>query len=548
MPTDSHIEHFYLKLEGQNAPAEVMNAITEVEVDFRLNLPTMFSIIFQNPGGQLTDDARFQEGKLVEISAEGEDGAVPLCKGKVTVIEPELTGGHQNLIIRGYDLSYGLYRNRHRRSYIQMTDSDIVQRIAQEVGLQSEVESTSQVHEYVFQNNQTYMEFLRERSKMIGFELFVRGDTIVFRSPPSNPDGSPITLEWGVDFTEFQPRLSVAEQVEEVTVKGWNPKQKSEIIGRATSGEGAPEVGERRFGGSVGSEVWGRAGIQISDRPVASQSQADLIAQAILNERTSKFITAQGNCRGNPQITLGKTLDISGVGDRFSGKYYVTSCNHRLTRDSGYITTFSLSTRSPKSILETTRGLSPERRNYGVFVGIVTNNQDPQEMGRVKVKFPWLEDGEESNWARIASPAAGNNRGTYWLPEVNDEVLVAFEQGNINHPYVLGSLWNGQDKPPCGTNEIVSGDGRVQKFVWKSRSGHTIVLDDSDSGAGISLCDKTGKNMLVIDSMNNSLKVAASGDITIEARGKVTIKGTGGVDIEGSPGQVNVKGTTVNIN
>lgn len=548
MPIDRHIEHFYLRLEGENAPAEVMNAIIEVEVDFRLNLPTMFSIILHNPGGQLTDDTRFQEGKMVEISAEGEDGPVLLCKGKITAIEPELIGGHQNLTLRGYDLSYGLYRNRHRRSYVQMTDSDIVRKIAQDVGLQTEVESTSQVHEYVFQNNLTYMEFLRERSKMIGFELFVRGDTLVFRSPPSSPDGSPISLEWGVDFTEFHPRLSVAGQVEEVTVKGWDPAQKSEIIGRATRGESAPAVGERRSGGSVAKDIWGKAAVQFSDRPVANQAQADKMAQAILNEKESKFITAQGNCRGNPQIKVGKTLEISGVGNRFSGRYYVTSCNHRLTKEKGYITTFSLSTRSPKSMLETIRGPSQERRNYGVVIGIVTNNRDPKGMGRVKVKFPWLEDGEESNWARIASPAAGNGRGTYWIPEVNDEVLVAFEHGSINRPYVLGGLWSGQDKPPLDINEAVSGDGRVQKFVWKSRSGHTIIIDDSDSGAGISICDKTGKNMLVIDSMKNALKVSASGDITIEAQGKVTIKGTAGVDIQGSPGQVNVKGTTVNIN
>ena len=281
-------------------------------------LPTMFSIILQNPGGRWTDDARFQEGKLVEISAEGEDGAVLLCKGKITAIEPELTGGHQNLTLRGYDLSYGLYRNRHRRSYIQMTDSDIVRRIAQEVGLQAEVENTSQVHEYIFQNNLTHMEFLRERSKMIGFELFVEGERLCFRSPPPSSEGSPIPLQWGRDFTEFHPKLSVAEQVNEVTVKGWNPAQKSEIIGRATRGEGAPAVGEHRSGGSVAEGIWGRAIVQISDRPVASQAQADKMAQAILNEKESKFITAQGSCRGNPQIKPGKILEISGVGNRFS--------------------------------------------------------------------------------------------------------------------------------------------------------------------------------------------------------------------------------------
>ena len=88
-----------------------------------------------------------------------------------------------------------------------------------------------------------------------------------------------------------------------------------------------------------------------------------------------------------------------------------------------------------------------EDRFFGVVVGVVTNNQDPDGMHRVKVHFPWLSDDVESNWARVAAPMAGGNRGVYFLPEVDDEVLVAFEHGKVDHPYVIGSLWNQQDRP-----------------------------------------------------------------------------------------------------
>src|SRR5262249_39229390 len=94
---------------------------------------------------------------------------------------------------------------------------------------------------------------------------------------------------------------------------------------------------------------------------------------------------------------------------------------------------------------------APPNRFYGVVVGVVTNNQDPDDMHRVKVRFPWLsKDTErvESNWARVAAPMTGRGRGQYFLPEVDDEVLVAFEHGQIDHPFVIGSLWNGQDTPP----------------------------------------------------------------------------------------------------
>ena len=88
------------------------------------------------------------------------------------------------------------------------------------------------------------------------------------------------------------------------------------------------------------------------------------------------------------------------------------------------------------------------QRMSGVVVGVVTNTQDPAGLGRVKVKFPWLSDSEESFWARVATPMAGKGRGFYFLPEVEDEVLLAFEHGDARFPYVLGALWNGQDKPP----------------------------------------------------------------------------------------------------
>ena len=109
----------------------------------------------------------------------------------------------------------------------------------------------------------------------------------------------------------------------------------------------------------------------------------------------------------------------------------------------------------------------------GVVVGLVTNNQDPDGQGRVKVKFPWLSDQDESHWARLAAPMAGQDRGAYFLPEVDDEVLLAFEHGDARFPYILGALWNGKDAPPARND-----DGKNNLRVIKSRSGHVIKLND----------------------------------------------------------------------
>ncbi|MGB7442565.1 MAG: phage baseplate assembly protein V [Coleofasciculaceae cyanobacterium] len=155
----------------------------------------------------------------------------------------------------------------------------------------------------------------------------------------------------------------------------------------------------------------------------------------------------------------------------------------------------------------------------GVTIGLVTNNKDPDGLGRVKVKFPWLSQDEESYWARIVTPMAGNDRGIYFLPEVDDEVLVAFDQGNMALPYILGALWNGKDKPPT-TND----DGKNNQRIIKSRSGHQIILDDTEGEEKIIIQDKTGKNQISIDSQENTMNIKVEKDLTIETKGKIILK------------------------
>jgi uncharacterized protein involved in type VI secretion and phage assembly len=176
--------------------------------------------------------------------------------------------------------------------------------------------------------------------------------------------------------------------------------------------------------------------------------------------------------------------------------------------------------------------LMPQAQNnqlYGVTIGVVTNNQDPDKLGRIKVKFPWLSDQQESAWARLLSPMAGNDRGFYCLPEVDDEVLVAFDHGQVDFPYILGALWNGKDKPP-GTND----DGKNNQRLIKSRSGHVIILDDADGAEKIIIRDKTTKNEIVIDSKQNTMTIKVEQDLKIETKGNISLKSSGGdVAIEG---------------
>jgi uncharacterized protein involved in type VI secretion and phage assembly len=207
-----------------------------------------------------------------------------------------------------------------------------------------------------------------------------------------------------------------------------------------------------------------------------------------------------------------------------------------------------------------------EQHIYGVVIGIITSNQDEEELGRVKVKFPWRgedEDDEgksESYWARISSLMAGGDRGMVFYPEVDDEVLVAFEHGEINHPYVIGALWNGTDKPPETNSD---GKNNIRKI--KSRSGHEIIFNDEESGENIEIhsksghtvllddsaekieiTDKNGSNFIIINSGENSITIESTGKLSIKSA-EVSIESSGMMNIK-SGGNLTIEGTLVKIN
>lgn len=191
----------------------------------------------------------------------------------------------------------------------------------------------------------------------------------------------------------------------------------------------------------------------------------------------------------------------------------------------------------------------------GVAIATVTNNQDPDKLCRVKVRFPWHENSTESYWARLAAPMAGDNRGLVVIPEVGDEVLVAFEREDLRFPYVLGALW-GKDKPPFDNS-----DGNNDDRIFKSRKKHYLLFKDGSQGSvelahekgrkvtfddnGIVVQDEKG-NSVKIDSNANSITIEAVGSLKIKAA-SITIEATGTLDLKAS-GTLGVRGSLVNIN
>ena len=193
----------------------------------------------------------------------------------------------------------------------------------------------------------------------------------------------------------------------------------------------------------------------------------------------------------------------------------------------------------------------------GVAIALVTKNNDDEKLCRIKVSYPWHDQPRESYWARLSVPMAGNDRGVVMIPEVGDEVLVAFEREDIRFPYVLGALWNGKDKPPVSND-----DGNNDKRIIQSRDKHYLLFNDNAADGAVILTHKkkrriafTKDGWVVEDENGNMVKVDSnSGAMTIEAKGQlnikaasITIEATGTVEVKASA-TMTIRGSMVNIN
>lgn len=568
MPSEiTYLANAVIKLAGANISTEMVQNLVSVEVEDSLYLPSMFRIELYDNDLTYASGTEFAIGKAVTVTFSS-GGMSPqtglLIDGEITSIEPMLRyRGTNTIVIRGYDKTHRLHRGKKTAVFQQVSDSDLFSRIAGSAGLTADATTTSVVHEVIFQDNMTDWEFLCTRARRVGHVVRGSAGKVVVKSVAALTSGPALSIELGRDIFEFTPRLTAEAGFNEVTVKGWDVAQKAAIVGTKTSTPRTSAVGSTS-GLALGQSAFAAAKWVFTNLPVATQADAEAVAGAAMADADAGDVQAEAVLNGDPRIVAGKYIDISMVGPRFGGKYFVTHALHRLDGD-GYRTEVRVAGRSSDTFLSLLTGGAgmrtgtPTERHAAI--ALVTNNNDDQNLGRVKLKYPWLDDTLESGWVRVATPMTGNGHGFQVLPEVNDEVLVVFEHGDLNHPIVIGSLWNGQDKPPLTSANAVA-SGKTEQRIFKTRVGHTILLKDKSGEEAIHFIDKSGNNKILIETHNKTITVEsedkivlkgkniditatdainitgkdittkANGALKEEATNTVTVKGTGGVTVE----------------
>ncbi|HXB63718.1 MAG TPA: VgrG-related protein [Solirubrobacteraceae bacterium] len=527
-----------VRLGGQALAPTVLQKLIEVRIQENLMLPDTFLMRISDPDMKQVDSAVYEIGAEVEILlASAHEGSLqPVFKGQVTALEPEFSAGGAYVALRGYDNSHAMHRTKRTQTYQNATADDIARKVAARSGLQpGTIEAAGAPHDFIQQSNESDWEFLWRLAGAIDFEVVVVDKEMHFREAGGMADAEPVTLAWGAQLVSFRPRVTGVQQMHEVLVRGWDPSTKQVIESTATADSPSSTMGIERDGVV---ESLGGGTMTVADRPVMTQAEADALASSVAAHLGNAFVEADGSCHGDPRIRAGSKVKIEKVGVRFSGTYSLSAVTHVFRGAKGYETHFSVTGRSPRSLVDLMTPAAKRSWGDSVVVGVVTQNEDPEGLGRVRVKYPALGEDTEGWWARVVSISAGEGRGVMMMPIVGDEVLLAFEHGDVRRPFVLGSLFNGQSKP----KELSQTDGSFALGSDKAVSVKAAEGVTIESGKTLQLISEADMKVTAQQGLTEEVQ----GERSLEAQGSVTVKGGASVTVE-SQAAVTIKAPAITI-
>lgn len=553
-----------IEVDGKELDEDVDQQLERVTVVDRLAMPDMFILVFRDPARDILGRAGLEIGAKVKVSttSPNDDSPEALITGEVTSIEADYDRSGTRAVVRGYDKSHRLSAGRKTATFQNVKLSDIAEQIASDAGLDTDVDDSGSTLDHVIQPNVSDLDFLYQIARQAGFDCTVDDGTLAFKKPTSSskaPDKGdteskkPTQLVWDHNLLELRARMSAVAQVSEVKVRGWDVSAKEAVIGQAdaTASNAEISMSAADLADKVGGET-----LVLVDQAVDDQGAADDLAKAMAEQVGSSAFEATAVVVGSPPLKAGVAVSIADIDPALEGDWVISSARHEFG-DGPYRTHLEFTGRQDRSLQGLVTGgiagASGRSSIPGVVIGVVTDNDDPDDLGRVKVKYPWLGDDAESYWARLAMPGAGPDYGMVWIPQVGDEVTVAFEHGNIARPIVLGGLWNGKDAAPIG--DSLFDDGDVTRSGFVSRAGHKLVFFDSDSQSGVAIMTEDSKLRIALNETKGELHIAFDGKLTIDGTGDVQIKTQGAIKIEAgttldlkAAAKTTVKGATVALN
>ncbi|MFI8088190.1 VgrG-related protein [Streptomyces sp. NPDC086080] len=561
-------------------PAVWAAQLVSCVVDENVGLPDAAVLTFRDPDHEFLQETGITIGTPLRVSVETVSGQARerLFNGEVTALELDRDRTGSFTVVRACSKAHRLQRGRKVVAYRNMTAAAIVRKVAAGAGLAcGTVQAAPVTYPQLSQANVSDWDFLQFLAAESGAQVRVDDQGLLQFTRPEKASGAPapstsatrnpMVLEYGRNLLALRASLSTADGAQRVEVRGWDVTTKRPLVARSPSVDsdtvlpGLSPAFAARFGTSK---------LTVTDTPYRTQAETRAVADAVAGQVSAGFGELEALVEGNPKLRAGKPVALGNVGQAFSGKYTATAVQHVLEPHGGYRTTVWVSASPDRSLTGLVTGANaPSRgpRIPGLAIGVVTDVREPggTESGAVRLKFPWLDDMYVTDWVRTVQ-WGGKGGGGVVSPEVNDEVLVGFEQGLLDSPYVIGGLYNGVDEPsPHDVPLIDPTTGKVNRRSVVSRSGHRVELLDArapgrsgvrlltaDENLEVFLDDRRDRIELTVYSGKGQARRPLSSvvldeqGITLDAgQGDVSVSGRN-VDIQGSAG-VKIGGADVDV-
>ncbi|MBI5667947.1 MAG: type IV secretion protein Rhs [Chloroflexi bacterium] len=488
-----------LTVEAGGSPlsAEDTFALAEVRVQQRLSLPTMCELVFYDAPDSLRVTTMLDLGTPFRVLVSGHP--TPLFVGEVTAIEYGYGAANgQEIRVRGYDLLHRLRKRQTVRAHVQITPADLARELVADLGLNVAATDTGPVWQRVIQHRQSDLELLVNLAERCGLYLTVWENTLNLVTLEGTGDA--VSLELGDSLFEARVEVNADPAVRSVAAAGWNPLRVETHNGQASSA---------RVGRSVSAEAPPeRVGVNgtrdLVNEVAQDDSHAEAFAQAELDVRVAREVVLSGTAEGNPLIRAGGQVYVSGIAAEVAGFYVVTSVNHQINKRAGFVSEFSTAPPSP---------LKPARTPIAAL-GVVTQIDDPENVGRVRVSLPTY-GGVETGWMSTVSVGAGAGKGLMAQPDVDDLVLVLFADDDPGQGVIIGSLYGVNGPPDVGIE-----GGIVRRYTLLTPGGQRIRLDDTHN-----IIRVENKDGSYVELAPQKVRVHAATDLDIEAPGKtVTVR------------------------
>ncbi|QMU71000.1 VgrG-related protein [Streptacidiphilus sp. P02-A3a] len=559
---------------------QLSSNLMEGWIDSGVSIPSAFQLTFNDPAREIVEqNPEIKIGSVVTLIpfTNGKPGPL-MITGEITALEADSDATGKLLVVRGYDRGHRLLRNRRVAGYPNMTATDIVRKVAALCDVTpGVVDQTTTVYELATQPNITDWDFLSRLARENGVYLYVDAlgllqftKLLPAAGAPSDTTtslNSPDVLEFETNAIRNRVVVTASDQVDSVEVRGWNVQTKT-ALSELTPGLTTADVSIDTTPGKV-TEPFGTAKLVSTEVPYDTQAEVLSASAGLAGDVTSAFAELEVIVKGNPVLRPGLPVALNGAGNPFQGKYTITGTRHVFTGQQNYHTTVMVTGRQVRSLYGlASGGADTAPKLPGVASALVTNIQDPLHQGRVKLMFPWLSADYESDWCRVAQLGGVKGGGTF-LPEVHDEVLCAFDRGQLDHPYVIAGLYNGVDQPTRDEGDHPLYDPVSGAVNWRSissRTGHMVELLDVKEPISSGIRAITAKRKLLVhldegvdDSPDATITISSTGGasdatVTISNTGAITVHGGTSVTVRAgadlslqATGKVSIEGASVSV-